>query len=308
MKRFLLFFFFLCLIKISGRTVPSQSTPNRISDSSSIRLGSNPILTIGLSFIPGLGQFYSGHPVKGISFVSATSIAWLVAYYNYQQRALSALRLYREKAEERSFLKGEITQKAVAFQQGIPSSQDSLLMSSLVEQYNQVTLDARARYGFFLERNVESNLTWFWLGGIYVYNLFDAWHQAFLKAPEFSRKKKNPKKAMFLSLLIPGAGQCYNQEYSKCGMIIMGQIGLIGNAVMRNTAARYYQEIGKESLAEFNTRKRNTHLWYLAGFYFYNIFDAFVDAYLWDFDTGHSIQLELRDHFFSLQLKCPFRF
>ncbi|NOX38539.1 MAG: hypothetical protein GXO78_13490 [Calditrichaeota bacterium] len=93
---------------------------------------------------------------------------------------------------------------------------------------------------------------------------------------------KSPTGAMLRSAVLPGWGQVYNHQYAKA-VLVFGVNALLLQRVVyyhrqwRSTRIRAYQE------------KRNTFTWYLGLAYVLTIVDAYVDAYLFEFDTAMDI-------------------
>ena len=94
---------------------------------------------------------------------------------------------------------------------------------------------------------------------------------------------KSPRTAMLRSAFVPGWGQWYNNQKLKALIVFGGEAALIGNAVYYNQMAvssttygdrKFYQDI------------RSQFLWWLVAVHLLNILDAYVDAHLFDFDTG----------------------
>lgn len=111
----------------------------------------------------------------------------------------------------------------------------------------------------------------------------------------------SPRKAMFYSLFLPGAGQAYNKKYFKIP-IVYGALGGVGYLVYYNTQGyRQITEIYLDDPNSTNERylrrgRRNLELSYiaLAATHALQVLDAYVDAYLfyWDVDADLSIRLE----------------
>jgi len=113
------------------------------------------------------------------------------------------------------------------------------------------------------------------------------------------RMKKSPTLAVLMSMVIPGAGQLYNQSYWKAP-IILGLVGYFGYEYFRqnNLYKDYRDQYGAsqtpenlggdpnlKTLREFYRDQRNEFVWYFAIVYTLNLLDAYVDAHLFDFDV-----------------------
>jgi len=94
---------------------------------------------------------------------------------------------------------------------------------------------------------------------------------------------KSPTVAMIRSALLPGWGQWYNDQKWKALLVFGGEAALVGNAI-------YYNQRVAESTTDDERRfyrdVRGRFLWWLLAVHLLNVLDAYVDAHLWNFDTG----------------------
>jgi hypothetical protein len=109
---------------------------------------------------------------------------------------------------------------------------------------------------------------------------------------------KNPAGALLRSLALPGWGQLYNEQYIKSALVLAAEGLLVAGAVVEHRRAdddhAVYKDLSRsEAVREAAWRrysrridKRNSYLWYYAGFKFLSIIDAYVDAHLYRFDEG----------------------
>lgn len=106
--------------------------------------------------------------------------------------------------------------------------------------------------------------------------------------------RPNPTGALFRSAFVPGWGQFYNKKYIKGSAIAAGEtyviIGIISNWRDADKHKKNFQ--GSDSLEykasefskyEHSRDQRNIRMWILAAGVLYSMFDAYVDAQLWDF-------------------------
>lgn len=230
------------------------------------------------AIVPGAGQFYTGHPIKGSAFVALEVSTALVArfWYTSAQEMLS-----------KSSLSLKLAPLAI-------DNNTSLLLQEGALMYRY---DARrSRY------NMYNSLSWM-IGG-YVYNILDAMNSSRRFKSDIER---SAKKAAWLAA-VPGCGlgQIYNGEISKAGVIMMTQASLAVIAVNEHRLMQRAEEhllrietmqdsaqaaiISAKYKKDWESRQnnafknRNTYLWYSIFFYFYGILDAVVDAHLHDYD------------------------
>ena len=139
--------------------------------------------------------------------------------------------------------------------------------------------------------------------------------------------RPNPKRAMWLAIVLPGAGQIYNRKYWKLPLVYGGFVGCIyamqWNNMMFRDYSKAYQDImdtdpttqsynqflhlgtritdqNKEQYQSiFKSRKDRYRRWRdlsffcLLGVYALSIVDAYVDASLSEFDISDDLSLRV---------------
>ncbi len=119
-------------------------------------------------------------------------------------------------------------------------------------------------------------------------------NQASPDTVSFRFERKSPTGALFRSLFVPGWGQLYTERYVKSAVVFLGEGSLIGLAAYEwNQMNKYRDKFESEPdlyLKDFYFRNfelhesnRNTYLWFLAGAVFISMWDAYVDAHLYNF-------------------------
>ena len=116
---------------------------------------------------------------------------------------------------------------------------------------------------------------------------------------------KSPGAAMFLSAVLPGAGQVYNTSYWKVPIILGFGIYFISSYLDADRRADDYRQQYIASLAttpggdpsllamrDFYLGERDTFVWYFCILYFLNVVDAYVDASLYGFDVSPTLNMQ----------------
>lgn len=147
--------------------------------------------------------------------------------------------------------------------------------------------------------------------------------------PELPRQRfvPNPKRALWLSLVLPGAGQIYNRKYWKLPFIYGGFLGctyaLMWNQQMYRDYSQAYLDImdddprtcsylemlppryditGREEQfkklfkrkKDFYRRYRDLSAFCFVGVYLLSVVDAYVDAQLSEFDISPDLSMSVR--------------
>ncbi len=124
------------------------------------------------------------------------------------------------------------------------------------------------------------------------------------------RRGKSTTVAMLASLIIPGAGQIYNEAYWKPPLIWGLGYYLVSIYKQQNTLYQKYRNDYSKSidklhaldstniagdrslkdLRDFYHGQRDTFGWYIAITYLINVLDAYVDASLYSFEVSPNLQ------------------
>jgi hypothetical protein len=94
---------------------------------------------------------------------------------------------------------------------------------------------------------------------------------------------KDPKIALNRSLIIPGAGQLYNNQKIKGYALMAGEILALWSFNENRKKYNNYDDSYANS-KEYYLRERNRFAWIAIGLYFYGVLDAVVEAHLDNFD------------------------
>ena len=143
----------------------------------------------------------------------------------------------------------------------------------------------------------------------------------------------NPKRALWLAIVLPGAGQVYNRKYWKLPLIYGGFVGCIyalqwNNTMFKDYSQAYLDIMDNDPLTEsynqflhlgtkitssnikqyqdiFRRRKDRYRRWRdlsffcMLGVYALSIIDAYVDASLSEFDISDKLSLRIEPTVFS---------
>ncbi len=115
-----------------------------------------------------------------------------------------------------------------------------------------------------------------------------------ISEPVTLMKGKSPTGALLRSVVFPGGGQFYNHKYLK-GLVVFGtETTFITLAAIEwNRASTHKKNFQNPDYPDrywefeqyrFYEDRRNLFLWITAGVVFLSMFDAYVDAHLYNFD------------------------
>jgi hypothetical protein len=104
------------------------------------------------------------------------------------------------------------------------------------------------------------------------------------KKPNLSSYYKSPPKAMVLSLLIPGAGQYYCEEYLK-GTMLLAAEGTLGYYLYKA------HEDYKKTQDNEKLKRRDNFLWWLITVKAISLADAYISAQMYKFNEQMRLTL-----------------
>jgi len=247
-----------------------------------------PLQAAGASLLlPGLGQWWTGHPIEG----SILGVMELWIYGDALQRCLTSIPNLR-------------------------SSRDSILLTTMIEEYdlrNDTTPAANSRRTLLRDSlskasgnanistdYVHSEIAW--AVGIHAWGAVEAAESAWLL-----RGGKRPIRSMaaagWASALVPGLGQILNGHYSKAALLYMSIGGAVVSMEGRQGMVEFWQQQsalassqGRSTTidgdqADFFRKRRNQYIWGLGVIYVYQVLDAIVDARLSRVETTPSFTL-----------------
>lgn len=132
--------------------------------------------------------------------------------------------------------------------------------------------------------------------------------------------KKSPWKAVFLSAILPGLGQVYNESYWKLPIVAVVSGSLAYYFFYNNSKYLDYRDLYAESqttlnpygderykrLRESYRDARDQNLLYFMMFYLVNLADAYVDAHLYDFNVSSKMKIGMLQKGNLINLKINF--
>jgi len=112
--------------------------------------------------------------------------------------------------------------------------------------------------------------------------------------PDTVLQKKSPMGALLRSVAVPGWGQFYNRKYLKSVVVFGAEATFLTMAAVdwsrMNQHKKNFQNpdypdrYWEFDQFEFYEDRRNMFLWITAGIVFLSMFDAYVDAHLYNFE------------------------
>lgn len=244
-------------------------------------------VALGLSAaIPGGGQFYGGHPVRGSFLLGLESLLLGLSLYSHFVDLPARDRDIRRYADSADAAARRLAED--------PSGgwEDDVALW---------TRQARRSAALRLQYADLANSQLAWAVGLHFYGMADA--------VEIVRRSRDPDppdrsvgRALLYGVAFPGGGQLYNARYGKFGMLWM-TLGaatvsawsrqnvvesLNGSIAVARAEERGGLATNLDELEQDRTtyrRLRNQYYWGMALFYVYAIMDGMVDAALSDFDS-----------------------
>lgn len=244
-------------------------------------------LTMLLSILPGGGQYYTQHYVRG-GFITGIELA-----------------LFYEVVYNKAFQYDRVLEQAKPFQDSV-SYYTKLIIEAegrdSLRTYQERRLENLNRVRSYSDKKMEQEdlrkAETAWLYGLHLYGMFDAfgiWYNNNHRSVE----QRSMRTAVLWSI-IPGFGQMYNGEFGKAGLLYMGIIGSSVSIWTSQNMVNYYLDrkhlmagegISSEEYDKvverltYYRKNRNQYIWALALLYLYSMGDSAVDALLSDFDN-----------------------
>jgi hypothetical protein len=263
-----------------------DSLPLRDWGGSSEPLSYTKAITLS-ALIPGAGQIYGQHPVRGGILIGLETLLGGLALYS----TLVDIPRWRDQA-------GDALDSAdrLFISQGLnPDSAGALETRRL----NQIAF-ARERTQLASQQQDLVNSQIAWALGLHLYGILDAAEIAYLSRHRDTRSR-SVRRAMGYGLAFPGGGQLYNRRYGKFGMLWMAIGASAASAYSRQEMVSLLNKrlaiaidespAGSTTITELEKdrtlyrKRRNQYFWGMALFYVYAVMDGMVDASLADFDA-----------------------
>ena len=245
-------------------------------------------LTMAFSLLPGGGQFYTEHYIRG-GFISGIEL--LLVYEIYFNKEYQRQRLYDQV---------KLFQDSVSiFTKAIMQTSDKDSIPYYQERRMEFVNRVREKNDKKMEQEDVRKAENAWLLGLHLYGMFDAFGIWYNNYYGHSVELRSMKTALLWSI-IPGFGQIYNNAFGKAGLLYMSFIGASTSIATSQHMVSYYlnrkhrleeEKVSQEVLEKVEDRltyyrkNRNQYIWAMALLYMYSMGDAAVDALLSDFDN-----------------------
>jgi len=240
----------------------------------------NPVFTASLSLVPGGGQLATKNFAKGFLFLGTEGIiGWISVrgWVDYHE-SFDKIYLSRDSLNAAKYKNADTAYwaNAVAL-----AEYDNLFEK--VRYYNASAL----------------------FGAIGIWNILDA---VGVSNAVKGAQNPNPRKAMALSAIpFSGAGQFYNGEWFKAGLVIATQTAFVFGGTqfqyLMYKSQKYVEDLNRNreensspridnnwrNNYENAARRRTMFFWYSIIFYMYGMTDAYVDASLSNFEKKFDI-------------------
>jgi hypothetical protein len=263
--------------------------------------------TVGLSAVlPGAGQIYGHHPVRGGFLIGLETLLAGLAIYS----ELVDVPRWRDQA------KVALDSADIYFGRQSLSPDSAGLFEA--RRGKQIAF-ARDRAQLASQQEDLANSQLAWAVGLHLYGILDAAEIAYLSHHR-DTKTRSVKRAMLYGLALPGGGQLYNRRYGKFGMLWMTIGASVVSAYSRqdmvdllNDRIRVAKLEGASNLEDLRLdrtlyrKRRNQYFWGMALFYVYAVLDGMVDASLSDFDAPqHFAVMGAPDGTLACEWRIPF--
>jgi TM2 domain-containing membrane protein YozV len=249
------------------------------------------------ALLPGGGQIYGQHPVRGGFLIGLETLLLGLATYSN----LVDIPAWRDQARE------ALDSADALFQREGGLSPDSA--ASLERQRLDKVEFARQRTQLASQQQDLTRSQFAWAAGLHVYGILDAVEITYLSKHR-DNKTRSISSALYRGMLFPGGGQLYNRRYGKFGLLWMTlgasavsaysrqeMVSLLNHrlstARLENGSGQSLQVKELEKDRTLYRKRRNQYFWGMSLFYVYAMLDGMVDAALSDFDAPQHFALSL---------------
>jgi len=100
---------------------------------------------------------------------------------------------------------------------------------------------------------------------------------------------RNPSGALLRSAVLPGWGQFYNHEPVKGIVLGSIELGLLGWLISEHIQSEDARNSGDDAAYQVHSQRRLDLIWYTSAAWLFGMLDAYVDAYLFSFETENQL-------------------
>ena len=100
---------------------------------------------------------------------------------------------------------------------------------------------------------------------------------------------RNPTGALLRSAVLPGWGQFYNHEPLKGVVLGSVELGLLGWLIAEHIASENARTENDDPSYQIHSQRRLDLIWYTSAAWLFGMLDAYVDAYLYSFETENEV-------------------
>ena len=101
--------------------------------------------------------------------------------------------------------------------------------------------------------------------------------------------RRNPGAALLRSAVLPGWGQFYNDKPLKGVIFGTLELGLLSWLIAEHFASEEARNNNDEPSYQLHSQRRLDLIWYTSAAWLFGMLDAYVDAYLFPFNTENEV-------------------
>lgn len=244
--------------------------------------------------VPSLPQWYQKHYWRGI-LVDLSMGFFLFSYQGADRRLEKNRKKFRNyKSLFEHDANQIIENREVKYETFNPDSSELERILSPNEYNSRESYSSSfdMEYQMFSNR-MRKNINKAWLASIGVFSIVDGYGGFYSNSSE-REKNINSINALLKSVILPGWGQIYAESYTQAAWIYSLFIGFGAQAYYIDKEVDFlrtsYLDKFSQNYARRRVTERNTYLFYMLGTYLYNIFDAYLEAEMYNFNLELSFK------------------